>query len=281
MSSLSDLLGVYPAFTFHVEHTNIVKSKCFAKQLVNLTTTPTSTATSTKAGEIQTEVRDVPTPTLLFEWIPAMLVSNQPNVNVDSTKKVVKKILDDIVHYGKLEPFRRSGMWISIKVVLELKLCEIYGDIKGKIIYKLIVLVLVSELCLMSINETSSYSSDLRFQMIKKLGRRLYKLDLLVKKSNYKHLTVDVFNECNTVIKTCKQHLNKSLELVISNSRSQSAKLDFNLITNDHVVHLHFEELISEICRLKNIKNNGIVAQVQPPKCQNEIRVSYSQIKTI
>ena len=128
MSVDSDLLCIYPTFELCVENIDILCSNSFANQLAELANTEITQATSKKKGVDNIECRDVIEPKLVFEWISSILVANHSSVVVKDGTKVVKKLRDDIIHSNKLSPFRRSGLWMSIKVVLQIRLCEIYID---------------------------------------------------------------------------------------------------------------------------------------------------------
>ena len=177
MSAKSDLITTLPVFTYNIDNTDILYSECFASQLADIANNEISYAKSKKAGIETDEIRDVPNSNLALEWIPLLLISAGTNGCVEDAQKIVKKIRDDVVHSNKLLPFRRSGFWFSIKAVLQLSLCELYGDEKGKIIYKIVIALIINELC----NHSIEYKLplDLISQIIKKLSRRLYKIDLL------------------------------------------------------------------------------------------------------
>ena len=265
MSADSDLLALYPAFSFHVKNKDILLSQSFANQLEELATGEITYATSKKARVDNIETRDVPESTMVFEWVPAILVAHHSSVNADNEKTIYKKIRDDIVHSNQLLPFRRSGLWMSIKVVLQLRLYQLFGDIDGKVIYKVIMILVVNKLCQDSCNY--NLSSDLELQMIKKLARRLYKLDLLLKYSKSCYSLDSVVNMCVATIEKVKARMNEKLKKFVNNTRSTAAKLDLSQIGLNDVIHQKLDKLMVEINKLKSVSPNQNYSNVAIPPC--------------
>ena len=264
MSNEADLIGIYPKFSLFVSNEDILRSNSFANQLADLTQNTTLFATSNKAGQKLNEIRDVPHPTVVFDWLPIVLVGTDSSIVVENDQKIMKKIRDDVVHENKLYPFRRSGMWMAIKVVLQLRLCELFGEVEGKITYKIIIIVVINSLC-QKICEDATVNCDLKLQMIKKLARRLYKLDLLAKESNNSLLVAKTIDICAKTIETVKTSLNKSFESVILNSRKLNAELDLKKINSQDTIHEQIHSLVQDIKNIKEIDNNENSVKVVPP----------------
>ena len=250
MSANTDLIGLFPKFSIFVHNEYILRSTVFANQLADLTRNKISFAISNKSGQTQYEMRDVPEPKLVFDWLPAVLVGVNSSIIVENDQKVLKKIRDDIVFQkNKLYPFRRSGMWMSIKVVLQLRLCELFGEFEGKIIYKIVIAIVISNLC-----QDAVVDSDLKLQMIKKLARRIYKLNLLPKfKSKNNSLVAKVIDSCAKTIQNTKKSLNMAFENLVINSRRIKAQL----ILNNIDLQDKFHELSDLLKFIKNLKKNN------------------------
>ena len=274
MGSQSDLIGVFPKFSLFVSNLDVLNSISFANQIADLGTTPSSFAYSNKTEMSKIENRDVPEPKLVFEWLPTTLVkSDSSEIIVDDDQKIVKKIRDDIICDKDNDcPFRRSGMWMAIKVVLQLRLCELCGEIKGKIFYKMIISMVVCELC--RISQDFQISSDLKLQIIKKLARKLFKLDLLAKESNNVEMINKTVDCCSQVIEKVKLSLEKKFEETILKSRNLPAKLDLRNIDFEDKVHKRIDILEEEIKALTGINCNEIKTEPKNPNSKNRNRTS-------
>jgi hypothetical protein len=269
MGTQSDLIGVFPKFSLFVTNLDVLYSISFANQIADLGTIQSSFATSNKTETAQIEIRDVPDPKIVFEWIPAILVSSDSlEIIFNDDQKIMKKIRDDIVcdsdnHY----PFRRSGLWMAIKVALQLRLCELCGELKGKIFYKMIISMVIYQLC--KISQNFLISSDLKLQIIKKLARKIFKLDLLAKESNNVKMINKTVELSSQVIENVKFSLNKTFGETIFKSRSLPAKLDLSNIDFQDITHKETETLEKEINFLKNINCNEKVSEIQKPNCKD------------
>ena len=91
MSANTDLIGLFPKFSIFVHNEYILRSTVFANQLADLTRNKISFAISNKSGQTQYEMRDVPEPKLVFDWLPAVLVGVNSSIIVENDQKVLKK----------------------------------------------------------------------------------------------------------------------------------------------------------------------------------------------
>ena len=180
MSSNDDSLErIVPDASFRVADWSVVNAASFAQLLADLSSDFETHGTSSKCGLKQTEVRDVSSPGLIVDWLMHALVGNETMPDVDEKPvKIKKRVRDDILWSDCLLPFRRSPMWTCIKCVLHLEVRNRFGEHFGLIVYKTIVARVLDELCRHSY---TANSDDLNKQMIRKLARRLYKLNNLHK----------------------------------------------------------------------------------------------------
>lgn len=181
MSTVGSLQVTYPETSDFIYNSNMLCSKVFAKQLHELAVEEfqVSMCTSSKANKEFLEHREVPDPFLVSDWLVALLVPSSNQRNSEKVK-ITKKIRDEINcrRSAQAVPFRRSGMWTSIKVVLHLKLLHVVGNENdAKIIYKCLILRVLADICKQygEINGRGIHL-DLTGQMLAKLGRRVKKL---------------------------------------------------------------------------------------------------------
>ena len=99
-------------------------------------------------------------------------------------------------------------MWISIKVILHLKLVGFFGEKEGLILYKILLINVLDDLC----KESFNYDyNDLKMQMIKKLARRLYKFDLITKPENLSSFAKESLDSAYKTIKIIREQINTDL----------------------------------------------------------------------
>ena len=262
MSIESDLLAIYPTFELDITNTNILCSESFGTQLAELANTKIDHAVSSKGGITNVECRDVPTPKFVFEWIAAILVANHSTVITKDGVKVFKKLRDDIIHSSKLLPFRRSGLLMSIKVVLQLRLYELFGNNQGKIIYKIIMILFVNKICQECLNY--ELSTEIMLNIIQKLTRRLYKFEELNKEGSIQNYE-KIAEICCKNIEKVRTVLDKRFENLVKSSRCATANLDLGQIELQDTIHRSLQELQTKIKKLKSANGDYQSAKISIP----------------
>ena len=124
------------------------------------------------------------------QWLTAVLTNETSQAN-DCLRRVRKKVRDEVVgevDYAKgtrnklnlsflLKPFRRSPLWTTARVMLQLLLANTLDESTALILYKLVIIqffcTLLEESFVMQID------TDTAMQMIAKVARRLYKVGSL------------------------------------------------------------------------------------------------------
>lgn len=234
----------------------------FAEQLVALCerTLTDALPTSRKAGHDVTETRDVANDSFVSEWLCASLSNRSSAVasNADFPQ-ITKKIRDEIVYDKGDKPFRRSGMWMTIKIFLQLNLCIEYGEIEGTVRYKALLL---EAMCKMSKvwlrSDFADINIDLAMQMLAKIARRNEKLNRFA--ANFGEIVEPIKK---TVIETIKDVRSK-IDLQFQNLIARDELVaSYEPLTNvdfeSHIVHtipqlksytqkrIHFQPAKSEI----------------------------------
>ena len=100
-------------------------------------------------------------------------------VDRHSLPSFTKKHRDQVRWNSGSAPFRRSGLWMSIKVVLQTILTKRLGTTRGTRIYKLLIARFLTEIIYTrAIAKSPPVSVDLLVHCIRKITRRLTKLTL-------------------------------------------------------------------------------------------------------
>lgn len=125
---------------------------------------------SQKAGHGFVEVRNVPHPMYVSQWLVATASSRSSQVN-KQFPVISKKMRDEVGMGQEYLPFRRSGFYTAMKVFLQLGLTIEMGEVRGKFVYKLVMLKLMSGFC-----NKHPIDSDIVMQMLAKIARRIDKM---------------------------------------------------------------------------------------------------------
>ncbi|KAI0076422.1 hypothetical protein K474DRAFT_1755904 [Panus rudis PR-1116 ss-1] len=123
-----------------------------------------STATSTKAGSTVSEERDTADP----KYISQLLIGILRGLgDIAEVRRVTKRICDDVLWKDSLLPWRRSPLWLVIRVALHTTL-PTRDEYKAFMAYSMAKLLKLSLI--------KGFDSELLFAMRAKLSRRVYKL---------------------------------------------------------------------------------------------------------
>ena len=175
LTSMNGCLLEYPEFSVLVERSDLLLSKEFSKQISNLSeyTCPIAMQTSCKRNIEFVEIRDVANPLLISKLMAVSLTNSKSECN-SNMKRIIKKVRDEVVCKRAGVPFRRSGLYMTMKIALQLWLVNKLGDSIGKIIYKLFLQNFQAsflDTCM-----AKDVELDVALEMIAKIARRLYKL---------------------------------------------------------------------------------------------------------
>lgn len=124
-----------------------------------------STPTTTKAGSEVRETRDTAHPHFISQLFLGILRGMGKPVE---PRRVVKRIADEVLWHDAYIPWRRSPLWLIIRVALQTTLASAAD-------YKHFMVFFEAQLLLRAL-ELDSFSSDLLFVMRLKMSRRLYKV---------------------------------------------------------------------------------------------------------
>ncbi|KAF2229858.1 hypothetical protein EV356DRAFT_570800 [Viridothelium virens] len=131
-------------------------------------------ARARKAGVSTFECRDTTDPALVSHMLMALLeVHGRPI----SPPKLQKRIRDDVCwNDGAINPWRRSPLWLVLRVGAQRQLVNLYGHETGRVCYKILMCVVHSQLLLDIVQ--AECSPELVSLLKTKLCRRLAKLEI-------------------------------------------------------------------------------------------------------
>ncbi len=133
---------------------------------------PGSATHSRKAGSLQIERRDTAHPRYISDLLICILAAlgGEGNPVVDAAHRVEKRIADDVLWRDALAPWRRSSLWLVIRVAVQTTLENLWE-------YKAFLLYAMSDIALKIVTrQASTFTSSTLDNIRKKLARRTSKL---------------------------------------------------------------------------------------------------------
>ncbi|KZT27616.1 hypothetical protein NEOLEDRAFT_1060414 [Neolentinus lepideus HHB14362 ss-1] len=169
------LLCSYPGPAIAVPQ-SIVENREFLKELVSFLAHmdedvfSDAAAMTTKAKTTVHEIRDTTHPRYITELLTGIL---RGLGNPEDIHRIRKRIADDVLYHDALLPWRRSPLWLVIRVALQTSLRD---DLAGHTQYKSFMSFLMAEILRLTVHREPGLPSDLISCMHKKVARRVYKL---------------------------------------------------------------------------------------------------------
>ncbi|KAF2420579.1 hypothetical protein EJ08DRAFT_25307 [Tothia fuscella] len=124
-----------------------------------------------RAGAWIPEFRDTAHPAIISQMLMALLEVNGHRVH---SVLLGKRVRDDVCWFdGATKPWRRSPMYLVLRVALQRHLCSLYGDEKGTMHFKFLIALLLAQF----LDDIRGMSSPQFTNLLKtKIARRLAKL---------------------------------------------------------------------------------------------------------
>lgn len=173
---------------------------------------------SRKVGREFPEVRNVPHPMYVSQWLMGVASNRDSEVN-NECPVISKKMRDEVIKAIKPKadkehelPFRRSGFYTAMKVFLQLGLTIELGAERGRFVYKLVMLKFMSQLC-----QPHPVDADIAMQMLAKMARRMEKI------ANYDGFTDDLGKDLSELKNVVFADVGKTI-------RSERERLDANFV---------------------------------------------------
>jgi hypothetical protein len=191
MSTRGKLLCSYPGPTVQIS-SDIFSQECFLRELASFliqmdVDVLDSTATAVKAGSTVREVRESTHPRYISELLVGILRGFGQPTSVD---RITKRIGDEVLWKDAYKPWRRSPLWLVIRVALQTSL--------DRDIYKTFVLFFHAHLLQVGIQR--GFPSETLYLMRVKMARRLSKLDAAVSDGVYRAV-YDAAEETETLLR--------------------------------------------------------------------------------
>jgi hypothetical protein len=150
----------------HLENEAFCREFASVLSQMNVDELDESSSHTTKAGNVLKEIRDPPSPHLITDWLAGVLGALDGGLEAPATS-VTKRIADDVLWKSALKPWRRSQVWLVLRVAMQTTLER--AEYKSFMLYMMAsILEMVSR---------SSLGSDLLSCMRTKIARRAVKLD--------------------------------------------------------------------------------------------------------
>ena len=191
MSTKGKLLCSYPGPAIQIP-TDIFTDECFSEELssflIQMDIDPLdSTPTTSKAGSVVEEVRESAHPRYISELLVGILRGCGQPAAVD---RITKRIGDEVLWDKAYKPWRRSPLWLAIRVSLQSSLCSTN-------LYKPFMLFFHAYLLRRCV--LRDFPSELLYAMRVKTARRLSKLGRVVSRHVYKFVH-DTFKETEALL---------------------------------------------------------------------------------
>lgn len=124
------------------------------------------------AGQLHDEDRDTTDPRMVTQLIMAFI---RPRCTSVVALQIQKNTREEVMWNDSRSPWRRSSLWLLVRVVLQLVFCRLTDEVKGDDLYKRFMVYFMSSVVDAPLRIMPSESIHL---MNSKIGRRLLKLDL-------------------------------------------------------------------------------------------------------
>jgi Family of unknown function (DUF6606) len=172
MSTKGKLLCSYPGPAIQVP-ADIFTDECFHQQLSSFLVQMDvdcldSTPTVSKAGSVVSEVRESVHPRYISELLVGILGGCGQPTDVD---RITKRIGDEVLWDNAYKPWRRSPLWLTLRVSLQ-------SSLRGTNLYKHFMVFFHAYLLRICVSK--DFPSELLYAMRAKTARRLSKLGPVV-----------------------------------------------------------------------------------------------------
>lgn len=229
----------YPTRAVTLEFSNLIQSDVFIEQICKLNETKHKPMTEkTNGGDALAKgLADVSDPKYVTDWLIG--AASNCNSRVNEFKGISKKMRDD-----PGQGFRRSGLWITMKVILQLGLTVTFkSPSHAKHMYKLIMLKFMCKLCThftqYSVVSKDNHSTDIAVEIIAKIARRVDKLQI---GEGSKQSTIDLTNTVKAEAIDCISRVRQILDGIhkqVQSREDDRSKLSAlnRLAFDQHIVH--------------------------------------------
>lgn len=197
MSTKGRLIRCFPGPAIAIDSlklTNVHFRRAIAQFLLQLDTETVKECLPMvrKANTNISEIRDTVHPKLVTELLTGMLRGMGEPAD---TTRIYKRVRDDVLWSDTLKPWRRSPLWILLRVALQSTLVT-DGD-KRNILYKSFMIFYMAQLTSQYLKR--SFKSEILFVMTAKISRRALKLDIDTESSEMRYVLETVQGAQNRI----------------------------------------------------------------------------------
>ncbi|KAJ4476568.1 hypothetical protein C8R41DRAFT_923340 [Lentinula lateritia] len=131
-----------------------------------------------KAKSTVVEIRDVPDPKYISELLMGIFHGIGSPTPIEDVHFVRKRIADDVLWRNALLPWRRSPVYLVLRVGLQLALCYLYGSLDAHHHqYKAFMAFAHARMLHDAVQDHPELETDLLYAMRTKVARRVHKLE--------------------------------------------------------------------------------------------------------
>lgn len=227
----------FPQRALKVDNSKLLRSQEFAQQLIYLRD---NKMTHQREGEIYSKDEfAAPITDYVSNWLIVMLANRSTKTTTnDEFPMISKKIRDDVIgaNSDSQRPFRRSGFYTFLKVLLQLHLNIEFDEDHAHFFYKLIMMKFLSNLCFHYTTDLyATLKTEVAIHLMAKIARRIEKLDdqseYLVISGNFEIVYQQVVKEAKTVVANVRKRIDKQIAQLNNEGAcmlSPLTDLDFN-----------------------------------------------------
>ncbi|CAF3342468.1 unnamed protein product [Rotaria socialis] len=254
-SSVQSHLSRFPTTIYRLFDRSYLSTTVHCELLIDFMKNPIEYSKAHKASREINETKDVPMSHYVCQWwiqrLPGIKVEHNSNTLVQFSKKH----RDQVRWNTGPKPFRRSGLWMTIKVVFQTILTKRFGHI-GVAIYKLLITHFLTHIISTRHSSVDSVVSvDLLVHCIRKILRRLNKIESLLS-------SIDS-NDVNKWIQLTIYEIQKKIDEIFPKMDWQSSirisekqlLIDSNL--NDTELYRHSCETLKKYLNSTNAKTSN------------------------
>ncbi|CAF4331847.1 unnamed protein product [Rotaria sp. Silwood2] len=266
-SSLIPHLSCFPVTTYKLKDRSQLSSQAHCELLVDFMSNTIEYSQSLKAGRQVNEVRDVPTSHYVCRWWIQHFQDIKVYNDGDQPIQFKKKHRDQIRWNNAMTPFRRSGLWMTIKAVFQTILTKHLGPI-GNIIYKLLITDFLTHV-ITKIH--SEISTDVLVHCIRKTLRRVNKIETSLSSGDTGDWNKWIQHKKYTIQKTIQHIMPKSDwqdHIRISQKQSSNFLVD-NFSLNDTDICKHSCSKLSSY--LEALPTSRILSSSSNSNYRNEL----------
>ena len=208
-SAILPHFSCFPVRTYRLNNRSQLTSQLQCELLIDLMTNTIEGSKIRKLHREMDETREVPESHFVCQWWIQQFQGIKIEKKDDRSIKFQKKHRDQIRWSNAALPFRRSGLWMTIKVVFHTILLKHLKDM-GTVVYKTLITYFLTYLLH---SKHTELSMELRIHCVRKIMRRMNKIESRFSSTNS--------NEVNKCLEYIKNDVKNKIKEIIQNFDEQ------------------------------------------------------------